>query len=131
MLLQMTVGTSSSRTLAQTVDSAAVASRLRKHPCLMLFVQVHVGPSVPATLLNLLWCEMKCSIGFQIRWSRPIQLKIWNVTSQQMLSKYFSESIAAVSIPSSFPCFAMASIFNSHGQTAFCTLEPGSSRAQF
>ena len=66
---------------ALLLDSAAVASRLKEHPCMMLFVQVHVGPSVPATLLNLLRCAMKFKIGFQIRWSRPLLSSIGNVTS--------------------------------------------------
>ena len=92
---------------------------------MMLFVQIHVGSSVPATLLNLLTCAMNFSIGFQIRWSRPILLSFWKVTSQHMLSKCFSESIAAVEIPSSFSSLVMASIFNSSGQIAFCTRDHG------
>ena len=46
-------------------------------------------------------------------------------STENLLSKYFSESFGAVAIPSSVSSFVMAYIFSRSGPTAFCTLAPG------
>ena len=93
MLLHKTARTSASKALAQTAESAAVASNLRNNSI------------VPATLLNHLKYEMP---------------SIWTVTSQHMPSKYFYSQLRRLQfrLPSRF---VMRSFCSSEGQFSFCT----------
>ena len=91
MLLQRTASTSTSRALAKTFESDAVASKLNVYLWMMLFVHAIVGQIVRTTLVNLLRCEVKPSIVFEIRWSKTSSSSMCKVTFQHMRLKYFSK----------------------------------------